>query len=174
MNVYSTAVPLITFRWPLKKKLSMLCGLLLLGIYFCSSFWWENNLLMIFFFGGIIVLWISTLFKDYDQIGLVILDLNKIVIKTEGEELLSYDLQDLKEIKIVLLEIKGEFYSMNSPTLKQGSGNYIKFNYHGEEKRFQFLLEEPKVILLRAIFEGWKGNGIKFKISNGTREKFST
>ncbi len=155
MNTYSTTVPLITFKRSLKIDLFVLCGLMLLGMYFFSFFWWGNNLKVVFFFGGLVALRIAISFKNYDQIGVITLDLNKILIKEE-EDIQSYNIQDFKEIKILLMEIQGEFYSTKVLFLKQGSNNYIKFNYHEEEKKFQFLLEEHQVVSLRAIFEGWK------------------
>ncbi len=157
----------------MKIKLFMLGGLLLLGMFLMSFFWEVHYIRMIFFFGGIIFLWIGTLFKDYNTEGIIHLNLNKISVKA-GENLQLYNIFDLNDIKIFLAGVKGEAYPIRTIAFKQGSNNYIRFNYHEEEKVFQFLLEEPQVDLLLAVFEEWKKNGIEFAISNLTYKRFRT
>ncbi len=141
----------------------------MLSVALFSSFLGVNQFKLIFLIAGLLSLWVGGMFKDHNIIGKIKITTNEIAVeKPDSVEL--FNLQGIQSLKFQLLGIKGEFYSMNSISIKQGSDNLVMFNYHGEKKEFLFLLEEPQAVSLKAIFEVWKQSNIEFWVDNQTRK----
>ncbi|WP_341839863.1 hypothetical protein [Chitinophaga caseinilytica] len=135
-----------------------------------SSFFGVDQFKLIFLIAGLLSLWVGGMFTDHDIIGNIKITANEIVVeKPDCVEL--FDLQELQSLKFQILGIKGEFYSMNSIAIKQGSDNIIMFNYYGEKKEYLFLLEEPQAASLKTIFEAWKQSNIEFRVDNKTHKR---
>ncbi|WP_423735138.1 hypothetical protein [Chitinophaga caseinilytica] len=135
-----------------------------------SSFLEVNQFKLIFLIAGLLSLWVGGMFKDQDIIGKIKITVNEIMVeKSDCVEL--FDLKELQSLKFQILGIKGEFYSMNSIAIKQGSDNLIMFNYYGEKKEYLFLLEEPQAASLKTIFDAWAQSNIEFRVDNQTHKR---
>lgn len=173
MNDYQIVLPLVTRRQSLKIKLFVYAGLLFLAIGLFNVFFGTDLLKIIFLMAGAFTIWIGGMFKDYDLTGSVKMTESEIVV--DGlDGLMSYNLQDMKEMEICLMGIKGEFFSPKAIAIKQGGDNFLMFNYQGEKKMIYFLLEEDLISPLRSILEIWRKNNFNFKLHNQTWKSFSS
>ncbi|PUZ24228.1 hypothetical protein GA0116948_107190 [Chitinophaga costaii] len=96
----------------------------------------------------------------------------KIIIQ-ENNELKSYMLFELDNLELFVLEIKGQFYSGRSMATKQGENNFLKIEYQGAIKEYQFLLERENVSLLNAVLLAWTQSSVNFVLHNETSNNFT-
>ncbi|QJB37203.1 hypothetical protein HF324_04780 [Chitinophaga oryzae] len=172
MNKKETILPLITDRNFHVLRLLTWFGLLFLCLSFFILFRGYKISFLIFLSISILLLNANYIIKEYSVVGNIYLLPDKIVVKPTVELEMKYILEDLKDIEVFILGVKGEFYGGRAITTKTGVDNSIVFQYLGESKSIRFLLKQQQVSQLSEILQIWQLNGVKFKLHNQSRERF--
>ncbi|NLR62514.1 hypothetical protein HGH93_30765 [Chitinophaga polysaccharea] len=172
MNKTGTILPLITDRNFRVLTILKLCGLLLLCISFFMAYRGAKIGFLVLL-PIVFLLWNANyIIKEYSIIGNIYLLPDEIVVShTIGSEM-KYVLQDLRDIEVFIVGVKGELYGGKAFTTKTGVDNTIMFQYLGEKKEIRFLLEDQQVFQLSRILQLWQQNGIKFRLHNQSKESF--
>ncbi len=103
---------------------------------------------------GIACIGAAVLVRNYRIVGNVII-LEDTIIVNEHDGRSEFLLQNILDLELFLVDVRGEMYAINSISMKQGAGNSINFKMGGTRIKIDFLLERNSVAELGAVIREW-------------------
>ncbi|MGE7775360.1 hypothetical protein ACQKLP_11580 [Chitinophaga sp. NPDC101104] len=152
-----------------RKNIMIIRGLIFFGLimllFSIVDLIFSTGKMAIWSILGIASIGSAMLIRNYRIVGAVLLSTEEIVV-VEQNASLKFPFQQIKDVILYLVDVKGKFNAINSISMNQGSGNSIVFSYEGVKMKVDFLLQEESVNSLGMLVSHWSKKK-EMKIYNG-------